>query len=170
MPPVLLRSVPIGVLLLLGAIAPGSASAVLSPRAPIVVQSSIRGVALGMTPAEVRTALGAPVASGVSPNPIIGKVRIWRYAGLRIMFDSARAGRTVLAITSTSRDDRTVSGAGVGSREADVRRLVPGARCMARYGYRSCTVGGGKAGQIVTDFSISGAGRVTRVTLSRVVD
>jgi len=167
---VLLRSRSLAATLVLFSVLCATAQAAVSPRAPIVVQASIRGVALGMTPAEVRSALGAPAASGVSPNPIIGKVRIWRYAGLRIMFDSVRAGRTVLAVTSTSRADRTAVGVGVGSREEDVRRLVRGVRCMTRYGYRSCTVGGGQAGRIATDFSISGAGKVARVTLSRVID
>ena len=60
---------------------------IVTARPPIVVQSSIRGVALGMTPTEVRGALGAPKASVVTPNPIVGKVRIWRYPGLRITFD-----------------------------------------------------------------------------------
>lgn len=147
-----------------------AAAADTTLRAPIVVQASIRGVALGMTPAEVRSALGTPAGSGVSPNPIVGKVRVWRYPGLRIVFDSTRAGRTVLSVTTTSRDDRTVAGVGVGSPEADVARSVRGVRCATRYGYRSCMVGGGRPGQIATDFSISGAGRVTRVTLSRVVD
>ena len=97
-------------------------------------------------------------------------MRIWRYAGLRIMFDGDGRGRTVLSVTSTSRGDRTAAGVGVGSREADVARLVRGVRCATRYGYRSCFVGGEKPGQIATDFSISGAGKVSRVTLSRVVD
>lgn len=170
---VLLRSrplaAPLALLIVLAVLAP-SAVAMVAARPPIVVQASIRGVALGMTPAEVRDALGAPTASAVTPNPIIGKVRIWRYAGLRIMFDSVKAGRTVLSVTSTSKADRTAAGVGVGAREADVQRSIPAVRCATRYGYRSCTVGGGKAGQIVTDFSISGAGRVTRVTLSRVID
>ena len=166
----LLRSRSLAVTLALFTVACATAQAAVAPRAPIVPQASIRGVALGMTPSEVRAALGAPTASGVSPNPIIGKVRIWRYAGLRIMFDSVRAGRTVLAVTSTSRADRTGAGVGVGSREEDVQRLVRGVRCTTRYGYRSCMVGGGKAGQIATDFSISGAGKVSRVTLSRVID
>jgi hypothetical protein len=143
---------------------------VAAARPPIVVQSSIRGITLGMTPAEVRDALGAPTASAVTPNPIIGKVRIWRFPGLRIMFDGDGRGRTVLSVTSTSRGDRTAAGVGVGSREADVQRFVRGVRCATRYGYRSCTVGGGKPGGITTDFSVSGTGKVSRVTLSRVVD
>jgi hypothetical protein len=139
-------------------------------RKPIVVQSSIRGVALGMTPAEVRSKLGAPASTRVDLSPIIGKIRIWRYHGLRISFDSVRAGRTVLSVSSTSRRDRTSAGVGVDSSEADVERFVRGARCMTRYGYRSCIVGSLRPGQTVTDFSVSGAGKVSRVTLSRVVD
>ncbi|HMS62779.1 MAG TPA: hypothetical protein PKD63_10905 [Solirubrobacteraceae bacterium] len=169
----LLRSRPVAAPIVLAAVlatlAP-AASALVAARPPIVVQASIRGVALGMTPTEVRSALGAPTASAVTPNPIIGKVRIWRYPGLRIMFDSVKAGRTVLSVTSTSRADRTAAGVGVGARETAVQRGVPGVRCATRYGYRSCTVGGVKPGRVVTDFSISGAGKVTRVTLSRVVD
>ena len=169
----LLRSRPVAatfVLLVLAAVPAPAVAELVTARAPIVVQSSIRGVALGMTPTEVRGALGAPKASVVLPNPIIGKVRIWRYSGLRITFDGVGRGRTVLSVTSTSKGDRTAAGIGVGSREPEVRRLVPGARCATRYGYRSCTVGGGQAGRIATDFSVSGAGKVTRVTLSRVVD
>ena len=169
----LLRSRPLAALFVLGAIAglPAPAIAeVVTARPPIVVQASIRGVALGMTPAEVREELGGPKSSVVTPNPIIGKVRIWRYAGLRIMFDGVGRGRTVLSVTSTSKGDRTAAGIGVGSRELEVQQLVRGVRCATRYGYRSCMLGGDKAGQITTDFSISGSGKVTRVTLSRVVD
>jgi hypothetical protein len=170
---VLLRSRPFAALFVLVALATVSAPAlaeVVTARPPIVVQASVRGIALGMTPTEVRDELGAPKASVVTPNPIIGKVRIWRYSGLRIMFDGVGPGRTVLSVTSTSKGDRTAADIGVGSRELAVQRLVRGVRCATRYGYRSCTVGGEKAGQITTDFSISGTGKVTRVTLSRVVD
>ena len=156
-------------LMLLGAL-PALSAADVAARPPIVPQASIRGVTLDMTPSEVRSRLGAPTASGISPNPIIGKVRIWRYPGLRIVFDSVKAGRTVLSVTTTSRNDRTTTGVGVSSPEADVQRLVPGARCATRYGYRSCMVGGAKPGQVATDFAISGTGKVTRVSLSTVID
>ena len=155
--------------MLLGAL-PALSAADVAARPPIVPQSSIRGVALDMTPSEVRAQLGAPSASGISLNPIIGKVRIWRYSGLRIVFDSVKPGRAVLSVTSTSRGDRTAADVGVGSAEADVQRLVPGARCATRYGYRSCMVGGAKPGQLATDFAISATGKVTRVSLSTVVD
>ena len=62
------------------------------------------------------------------------------------MFDGVGPGRTVLSVTSTSKGDRTAAGVGVGSREPEVQRLVRGVRCATRYGYRSCMVGGGKAG------------------------
>lgn len=153
-------------LLCLGA----AVAAAQAARKPIVVQGSIRGVALGMTPAEVRSQLGPPASTRVDLSPIIGKIRVWRYHGLRISFDSVRAGRTVLSVSSTSRRDQTPAGVGVGSSEADVERSVRGARCMTRYGYRSCIVGSLRPGQVVTDFSISRTGKVSRVTLSRVVD
>lgn len=158
---------------LLAAGASGTAQAAapaLTPRTPIVVQGSIRAVALGMTPAEVRSRLGRPASTRVESSPIIGRIRIWRYHGLRISFDSVRAGRTVLSVSSTSKIDRTPAGVGVGSSERDVERFVRGARCMKRYGYRSCIVGSLRPGQVVTDFSISKARKVSRVTLSRVID
>ena len=166
----LLRSTPLAALLMLLGALPALSAADVAARPPIVPQASIRGVSLDMTPSEVRSRLGAPSASGISPNPIVGKVRIWRYPGLRIVFDSVKAGRTVLSVTTTSRNDRTTTDVGIGSLEADVQRLVPGARCATRYGYRSCMVGGAKPGQVATDFAISGSGKVTRVSLSTVVD
>jgi hypothetical protein len=123
-----------------------------------------------MTPADVRSALGAPQGSGISPSPILGKVRIWRYAGLRISFDSVNAGRTVVTVASTPRRARAAGEVGVGSPEAAVQHAVPGAVCATRLGYRTCMVGSERPGQIVTDFAISGAGRVSRVTLGRVID
>lgn len=147
-----------------------AASPALTPRTPIVVQGSIRAVALGMTPAEVRSRLGRPASTRVESSPILGKIRIWRYHGLRVSFDSVRAGRTVLSVSTTSKRDQTPAGVGVGSSERDVERFVRGARCMTRYGYRSCIVGSLRPGRVATDFAISKAGKVSRVTLSRVVD
>ena len=105
---------------------PALAAADVAARPPIVPQASIRGVALDMTPSEVRSRLGAPSASGVSPNPIIGKVRIWRYPGLRIVFDSVKAGRTVLSVT-THQPQRPHDG-------RRRRRVAGGRRAAARPG------------------------------------
>lgn len=168
------RSLAVLVSLLCLLTAGGGAAHALTPavtaRKPIVVQSSIRGIALGMTPAEVRAQLGQPASTRIERSPITGRIRIWRYHGLRISFDSVRAGRTVLSVSSTSRRDRTPAGVGVGSSEADVERLVREVRCMTRYGYRSCIVGSLRPGHVVTDFAVSRAQKVSRVTLSRVVD
>ena len=74
----LLRSTPLAALLMLLGALPALSAADVAARPPIVPQASIRGVSLDMTPSEVRSRLGAPSASGISPNPIVGKVRIWR--------------------------------------------------------------------------------------------
>ena len=124
---VLLRSTPLAAFsMLLGAL-PALSAADVTARPPIIPQASIRGVSLDMTPSEVRSRLGAPSASGVAPNPIIGKVRIWRYPGLRIVFDSVKAGRTVLSVTTTSRNDRTGTDVGVGSRRPTCSGSCPAA-------------------------------------------
>ena len=137
----------------------------------LVPQKSIRSVQLRMSPAEVRAALGrAPDAGATTPHPILGKVRVWRFGALRITFDGTGAGRSVVTVTTTSTRDRSGTGVGVGSSEAEVRRLVSGSRCAIQYGYRHCWVGVQRAGRILTDFSINRRGRVTRVTLGRVLD
>ncbi len=112
-----------------------------------------------------------PEASVVTPNPIIGKVRIWRYSGLRIMFDGVGRGRTVLSVTSTSKGDRTAAGIGVGSREAG----GPAPRARARAARpatataRASSAAGRPGGSRPTSRSRAPA-RSRRVTLSRVVD
>jgi hypothetical protein len=58
----------------------------------------------------------------------------------------------------------------VGSSEAAVRAGVPGVRCLTEFGYRHCYLGRRARGQLITDFSLSTKGRVTKVLLTRVLD
>ena len=158
-------------LLVAVAVAPPPAGASVAAQRPVIPQVSIRGVRPGMTPAEVRSAVGrAPDGSSTAPHPILGRVRVWRFGGLRVGFDGVRAGRTVLSVSSAASQDRTSGGVGRGTTEVVLRARVPGAQCATEYGYRHCWVGVHRAGRIVTDFSLSRRGRVTRVTLGRVVD
>ena len=138
---------------------------------PIVVQSSIRGVWLGMDAKRVREVMRKrPDKSRTDSHPIVQRTRTWRFGRLRVVFDGVKSSSRVISVSTTGRKDRTTRGVGVGSKEATVRRRVRGAKCRTEYGYRSCSVGKATAGQAMTDFAISRRGRVSRVTLARVLD
>lgn len=138
--------------------------------AAIVVQRSIAGVRLDMTEAQVRERLGEPSATRTVQAEILGSYRELRYGLTRIsVFDGE--DRRVFAITTTSRRERTAAGIGVRSRERFVRRRVRGVRCATEFGVRACTVGRLEPGRTVTTFRIDrSTGRVTRVSLGRVID
>ncbi len=163
--------------LLLAALTTIPAAALAATAAPptprtlnLVPQVSIHGVMLGMTPDQVIAKLGKPDESLQRKHPILGKTRILRFGLLRIVFDGVKATSAAVTMTTSSRRERTANGVGVGSMESVVRQRVPGVKCLKEYGYRHCFVGIQKAGQVVTDFSLSTARRVTRISLSRVID
>lgn len=155
-------------------VAPASTATPLTPLTPralnLVPQVSIRGVMLGMTPDQVVAKLGKPDESLQRKHPILGKTRILRFGLLKVVFDGVTATSAAVTMTTTSRRERTAAGVGVGSRETVVRQRVAGVKCLKEYGYRHCFVGIQKAGRVVTDFSLSTARRVTRISLSRVID
>lgn len=139
----------------------------------IVPQSSIRGVKLGMTRAEVTAKLGEPNEKRTRRNELIGKYVELRYG--RTVFslyrDSDGYEGTVFNMTTRSRAEKTKSGVGVGSSERAVRRGVKNARCMTEFGRRTCTVGKLRPGRKVTTFDISRkGGKVTRVSTGFVID
>ena len=136
----------------------------------LIPQVSIRGVSLGMTPAQTEAVLGRPDARHKGRQPGIGATLTLTFGLVTVRFDGVKPSSEAVTITTTSRKERTARGVGVGSSEAIVRQRVPGVKCLEEYGYRHCVVGVQKAGQVVTDFSIGGSGRVTRISLARMLD
>jgi hypothetical protein len=140
----------------------------LAPGASALVQvdKGIAGARLGNTKAQVRAALGRPASVHNGTNDF-GPFTTYRYrGGITVGFQ----GRTeVTSVSTTGRGDRTARGVGVGSRESTVRRRVRGVRCETVAGTRSCHTHRFRIGEVITDFLIK-HGRVTRVTVGRVID
>jgi hypothetical protein len=125
--------------------------AVQSAAATIRPQYGMSRVVLGMTKAQVRARLGAPIGSGGGR---------FYYARVWVSF---RLGR-VTEITTTRSTERTASGIGVDSSEADVRRTYPSVACAPSGGFRRCRLGSGAPGTRATDFLL-GHGRVLQVSV-----
>jgi hypothetical protein len=124
--------------------------AVQSAAATIRPQYGMSRVVLGMTKAQVRARLGAPMAGGVR----FYYPRVW--VGFRL-------GR-VVEVTTTRSTEHTASGLGVDSAEADVRRAYPSVVCGPFGGFRRCRLGTGKPGTRATDFML-GHGHVLQVSV-----
>src|SRR5687767_14398878 len=108
-------------------------------------------VVLGMTKAQVKARLGAPIGSG---GTRFYYARVW--VGFRL-------GR-VVEVTTTRSTERTASGIGVDSSEASLRRAYPSVVCGPSGGFRRCRLGSGEPGTRATDFML-GHGRVLQVTV-----
>ena len=85
-------------------------------------------------------------------------------------FRGTSATAPVVNLTTTSRNERTSGGIGVGSSEKQLTTKLVGERCVTELGYRHCYLGKWLPRFVVTDFSISKSGRVTQVTLGLVID
>jgi hypothetical protein len=143
-----------------------SALALAAPAgAAIVVQRGIAGLELRMTKAQVRTKLGMPTKVKTGRNEF-GRFTQFVYPRVTVLFQS---GSRVTALRTFSRAERTSTGVGVGSREADVKAKVAGVKCESVSGARHCYVGKFLPGKRVTDFFIRG-GKVTSVVVGFVVD
>ncbi len=153
--------------LLAASLAVAGTLVVAPPAAAIVqVQRAISGVALSMTQAQVRAALGTPSRTIHARNDF-GPYTELRYpGGITVSF---QGDARVTAVSEIGPGDRTSSGVGVGSTEASVRNRVPGARCATEFGVRNCQVGQSLPGHRVTAFLIR-AGHVTRATIGFVID
>src|SRR5438477_9010973 len=125
-----------------------------SAAATIRPQYGMSRVVLGMTKAQVRARLGAPVGSG---GGRFYYARVW--VGFRL-------GR-VVEVTTTRSSERTASGIGVDSSEADVRGAYPSVVCAPFGGFRRCRLGSGSPGTRATDFML-GHGHVLQVTVQLV--
>jgi hypothetical protein len=122
-----------------------------SAAATIRPQHGMSRVVLGMTKAQVRARLGAPIGSG---GGRFYYARVW--VGFRL-------GR-VVEVTTTRSTERTASGIGVDSSEASLRRAYPSVVCGPSGGFRRCRLGSGEPGTRATDFML-GHGRVLQVTV-----
>ena len=151
--------------------APSAPTTAPSDIPPVIPQMSIRGIQLGMGPERVLELMERrPDKSTTQAHPIVERTKTVTWGGLRVVYDGVKAGARVISISSTSKRDRTTRGVGVGSSEDTVRRRVAGVACRTEYGYRRCSIGKPLAGNAVTDFAISRKGRVSRISLSRVLD
>lgn len=119
--------------------------------ATIKPQRGMSGLWLGMTKAQVQSKLGRPIGTG---GGRFYYARVW--VGFRL-------GR-VVEVTTTRSTERTPSGVGVDSSEADVRRAYPAVVCGPSGGFRRCRLGSGRPGTRATDFLL-GRGRVLQVTV-----
>jgi hypothetical protein len=129
-----------------------AAAAAADASATIVPGKGMSGVALGMTKAQVRARLGAPIGTGGGR---------WYYARVWVGFRASRA----VEITTTRSTERTRGGLGVDSTEAALRASYPALRCSAATPFRRCRLGSGAPGTRVTDFMV-GRGRVLQVTVA----
>lgn len=136
----------------------------------LVPQASLRGVRVGMSYAQVRAKLGRPGSDRATTHPILGQTRTLTYGQMTVTIDGRADTSLVTALLTVSRYDRTSSGLGVGSTEAQLRAGLKGLKCETSLGYRTCRLGILRAGRLVTDFSISRAGKVKRISLGRVLD
>jgi hypothetical protein len=154
--------------ILLSSLAVLAAALAAPAAAPALIQvdRGISGVRLTNSQAEVRAALGKP-RRVIRDRNIFGPTLTFVYRGGITVFFQGR--RTVTAVFTTGRGDRTVRGVGVGSSEQAVRNRVRGVRCETIFGTRTCHTNRFEAGQRVTDFQIRN-GSVTRVSVAFVID
>lgn len=136
----------------------------------LVPQQSLRGLKIGMVASQVRAVAGTPSINKILIHPLLGKTRRMRFGKVEVTFRGTSAAAPVVNITTTSRNERTSGGIGVGSSERALAAKLTGERCVTELGYRHCYLGKWSAGYVVTDFSISKGGRVTQVTLGLVID
>lgn len=149
------------------ALAAGAASARVQSLVP---QQSLRGLKIGMVASQVRAVAGDPTSNKIVSHPLLGKTRRMRFGKVEVTFRGTSSTAPVVNLTTTSRNERTSGGIGVGSSERALAAKLTGERCITELGYRHCYLGKWNPGFVVTDFSISKAGRVTRITLGLVID
>ncbi len=139
--------------------------------AKIRVQKGIAGIALERTAAAVIAKKGTPDADRIVPNEILGPQRKMRYGKTRVYFVGTDDSATVVGMYTKNRGQRTNTGVGVGSTEADVVDGVRRVRCKTESGFRHCFRGRFQPGRRVTDFAIrGGTGRVFSIAIGFVID
>jgi hypothetical protein len=150
----------------LGCMAATFFAAATPATAMIQVDHGIAGARLGASRTAVRAALGTPDKVFGGRNEFGSYTRYTYAGGLKVFFQGKTA---VSSIYTTGLGDRTATGVGVGSTEAEVVAGVKGVKCETIGGSRSCHTGSFKPGKRVTDFVLSG-GKVVSVNLGFVLD
>lgn len=140
-----------------------AAAAVLAAPAGarIVPGQSIAGVKLEMTKGQVRSVLGTPTTITHGSNEF-GTFTVFKYFRLQVTF---QGDRTVTAVKTNRKKERTRHDIGVGSTRADVLAKVPGVRCFRTL----CQKGESLPGQRITAFFLYQR-KVTSVLVGFVID
>lgn len=115
--------------------------------ARIVVNRGVDPVRVGMTTRETRGALGRPDVTERSGETT---ALIYRSRKLVVTVVSGR----VQIVSTRSRRQRTVTGAGPGTTLGALRRRVNGERCGSKAGVQVCKVGSSRRGRRSTVFLI----------------
>jgi hypothetical protein len=157
-------------LALIAAVAPAAALAggvrtgvTARSRSGITLFRSIGKVSLGMTPAQVRRALGRPSAT----DRFHGKITSYSYFGssqFAISFDSIRHGDPADSILLNQGSERTPQGIHVGSTKRQLKRAYKHVSCHASV----CKIYRGSplaAGTRDTEFIVATNGRVIGIAV-----
>lgn len=96
-------------------------------QASIRINVGIDGVKIGQTQAQVRANLGKPTRT-VKGTDQISSFTEFRYTALKMVV-RFQDNTNVTNITTTGLGDRTSTGVGVGSTEAEVKKGVKGVKC-----------------------------------------
>jgi hypothetical protein len=131
----------------------------------IQLDRGISGVRIGNTKAQVKASLGTPQKSRAGQNEFGRFVQYSYGGGITVNFQGEDR---VSSVVTTGLGDRTSSGIGVGSPEADVKN-ISGIKCENIGSSRSCHTGRLVNGRKVTDFRISD-GEVVSVFVGQVLD
>ncbi|MDQ3739560.1 MAG: hypothetical protein M3389_01330 [Actinomycetota bacterium] len=142
---------------------PGTAGATIVP------QRGMLGVELGDTVREVRSKLGAPDGIRFQRNEILGRQRLYFYGRTLVAFDGDARNARVIHMSTRSRRERLANGVGVGSTKEEVMRRVASVRCPVDETWH-CYIGRFEPGRRVTDFRFGRRGRVSSITVGRVID
>lgn len=110
---------PSAVVLVLLLAAPASSS--------VRINVGIDGVKIGQTQAQVRANLGKPTRT-VRGTDQVSSFTVFHYTALKMVV-RFQDNTSVTNITTTGRGDRTATGVGVGSTEAEVKKGVKGVKC-----------------------------------------
>ena len=150
-----------GRVVLVAALAAICLSAAATPASGrIFLQQGLAGVHLQMTPSQVKHVLGKP--KGVkSGHNTYGRFFQYRYPKILVVFQGLR---TVTAIMTSRKTERTPRGLGVGSTKAQVKRIA-GIHCRNALLANFCYIGVAAPGRRITEFRFNDSKRVTQVEI-----